>query len=312
LESKILLINLYRESLKKVYVSLPPNKCGDLLYTFSLQNNLAHKQVTIFSFTVCDYMYQFHHNLLKEIKYFIIRKRMSFKCFRCGFAENRKDSVLRHLQRKKECDTKFSSITRDECYRMIKNDDYKLLSFYLLKEMEKSKETHVNNGNGQVAIGDNVNMTNNSNNTYNIEIKINSFEKTDYSVLKDKIHTCIKDGVIDEVKLIKLLHFNKDAPQNHNVMIENKRDKTIKVFNGEKFEDSDYKGREGIWEFSKDTITKTGEQEYVGDGDDIFIALENTKDKRHDISKSCKVKGLNKMESLMYNGKEKIKETHKL
>jgi hypothetical protein len=118
--------------------------------------------------------------------------------------------------------------------------------------------------------------------------------------------------VIDEVKLIKLLHFNKDAPQNHNVMIENKRDKTIKVFNGEKFEDSDYKGREGIWEFSKDTITKTGEQEYVGDGDDIFIALENTKDKRHDISKSCKVKGLNKMESLMYNGKEKIKETHKL
>jgi hypothetical protein len=126
---------------------------------------------------------------------------------------------------------------------------------------------------------------------------VHSFEKTDYSVLKDKIHTCIKDGKVDEAKLIKLLHFNKDAPQNHNVMIENKRDKTIKVFNGEEFEDSGYSGKEGIWKFSEKTIGET--EKAIGEEID---EQEPTRDE--------KTYKINQIEKELYNNRKIVNETH--
>jgi hypothetical protein len=66
-----------------------------------------------------------------------------FKCPRCGFSENRKDSVLRHLQKKKECETKNSSTSRNDCITIVKNCDYKLFSELLLEEIQKLKQINV-------------------------------------------------------------------------------------------------------------------------------------------------------------------------
>jgi hypothetical protein len=121
--------------------------------------------------------------------------------------------------------------------------------------------------------GDHNTTNNNSNNTH-IHIHINSYEKTDYNVLKDKIHTCIKDGKVDESKLIKLLHFNKDAPQNHNLKIISKRDNRIQVFNGTDFEESCYQGKEGIWKLGQDTLKKT-EETQVLDEENLFNSIDD-------------------------------------
>jgi hypothetical protein len=234
---------------------------------------------------------------------------MVHKCLRCGYEDKQFFNVKRHINRKKLCDPVFSNTNREECLLFLKSDDKNYGVYILMKEIEKLKKntTVISNS------GDRCNLTNfngDNNNVNNINITINSYEKTDYSVLKDKIHTCIKNGAIDEAKLIKLLHFNKDAPQNHNIMIENKRDKTIKVFNGEKFEDSEHSGREGIWKFGKKVVDKTGEQEFVETDETLFDAIEQTKDINHIIHKDSKCDKLNKMESVLYNGKETVKNTH--
>jgi hypothetical protein len=66
-----------------------------------------------------------------------------FKCPRCGFSENQKSSVLRHLQKKKECETKNSSTSRNDCITIVKNGDYKLFSELLLEEIQKLKQINV-------------------------------------------------------------------------------------------------------------------------------------------------------------------------
>jgi hypothetical protein len=213
-----------------------------------------------------------------------------------------------HFNKKKICDPVFLDISIDECHEILESKNNDKEKDLLMEEIKKLKSLSSNFGKS-IVTGDNSPVTN-SNNT-NINITINSYEKTDYSVLKDKIHTCIKNGAIDEAKLIKLLHFNKDAPQNHNIMIENKRDKTIKVFNGEKFEDSEHSGREGIWKFGKKVVDKTGEQEFVETDETLFDAIEQTKDINHVIHKDSKCDKLNKIESVLYNGKETVKNTHK-
>lgn len=221
---------------------------------------------------------------------------MTFKCFRCGFCENRKDNLIRHLKRKKECEPLISSISREECIRILKTGEYKDGMEFLLLEMEKLKKSLNSLSNA----GDRcINSVGNNNTNNMINITINSYEKTDYTVLKDKIHTCIKDGKVDEAKLIKLLHFNKDHPENHNVMIENKREKNIKVYNGTEFEDSCYKGREGIWQFTKQTIENTEE------------TLEEVLDDDPDgITRNKKTQKLNEIEQQLYNGRKLVNSTH--
>ena len=95
-----------------------------------------------------------------------------------------------------------------------------------------------------------MSRSHNSNNfNTNIHIHVNSYYKTNYSILKDEIHTCIKNGKVDEAKLVKLLHFNKDHPKNHNIRVANKRENRTQLYNGDKFDESYYKRKEGIWKY---------------------------------------------------------------
>jgi hypothetical protein len=217
---------------------------------------------------------------------------MIYKCLRCGYSSDKKCDVKKHLERKKICNSNYTDATIQDCMKVLIKENCSYGFDILMKEIEKlKKNTNVMSNTGDKCI----NNTGDHNNF--ITINVHSFEKTDYSVLKDKIHTCIKDGKVDEAKLIKLLHFNKDAPQNHNVMIENKRDKTIKVFNGEEFEDSGYSGKEGIWKFSEKTIGET--EKAIGEEID---EQEPTRDE--------KTYKINQIEKELYNNRKIVNETH--
>jgi hypothetical protein len=68
---------------------------------------------------------------------------MLFKCMRCGFSDKRKSCVLRHLERKKECKSILSCVSREACIEIIKTNDYKLGVKLLLEDIEKLRQINV-------------------------------------------------------------------------------------------------------------------------------------------------------------------------
>jgi hypothetical protein len=229
-----------------------------------------------------------------------------FKCLRCGYYDNLKTNVKKHLQRKNICKPIICDVSTRDCLKYLSDNDKDVVINLYEQEILRLKKENEEIRNTQYSVKDSQQVmtgSNNSNNfNTNIHIHVNSFDKTDYTVIKDKIHTCIKDGKVDEAKLIKLLHFNKEHPENHNVKIENKRENRIKVFNGTDFEESDYTGKEGIFKFSQDTLNKTGNQEYIEEDDKTFTAIENTKDENSGLNRNEKSQKIGKLSKVIYNG----------
>ena len=232
-----------------------------------------------------------------------------FKCYRCNYNSIYKKDIKNHLNKKKTCNPDFMDITKEEAMEMLNEKNKEKINMFILKQLEnKNKEieklkTQLEDSNKIVNNTINGNHGNIDNSTnYNINIQINSYEKTDYSIIKDKIHSCIlKDGTINEVKLVKLLHFNKDHPENHNIKLENTKTNKILTYNGEKFISSKYVGKENLWNFAKDTFDKTSKEESVTENDKTFEAFETTKDKHHTIKRPEKLNKANELKSILEN-----------
>jgi hypothetical protein len=222
---------------------------------------------------------------------------MCYICKRCGYSHKKKDNMFKHFNRKNVCKPNICDISIEECIKVL--EDKKVLSEVdNLKEENKLLKLSLKTIQDQMSelikrVGNNNNNTNN-----NITINVNSFDKTDYTVLKDKIHTCIKDGKVDESKLIKMLHFNKDAPQNHNVKISSKRENRIQLYNGENFEESNYKGKKGVWTFGQDALKNTEKNGLVDDEELLSIEDPDT----NVIPLEEKRERTNKIETVLHNG----------
>ena len=105
------------------------------------------------------------------------------------------------------------------------------------------------------------NVTNNTNNNTNNIIVVNNYgkENTDYLTV-DKIKALL-DKPFDSVQeLIKMLHFNSDHPENHNVKITNKKEPYALVWN------------DPIWELRK---KKTVVKDIVDKG---YMMIDSTHD----------------------------------
>lgn len=66
--------------------------------------------------------------------------------------------------------------------------------------------------------------------------KVNAYKDTDYSYVPYFIDQYVDDNnklKIDE--LIRVLHFNPDHPENHNMYIADKENKTLMLYDGEEF-----------------------------------------------------------------------------
>lgn len=234
---------------------------------------------------------------------------MEYKCYRCGYSSMYKKDIKKHLNRKKICNPEIMNISTKECLEMMENEDKEMVRILMNMLKQKNDEiktltskmttTSISGITGNVLNGDHNDVNNSYNTTNNnIHIHINSYDKTDYTVLKDKLHTCIKDGKVDEAKLIELLHFNKDAPQNHNVKITNKRENRIRLYDGNEFKDSEYTGKEGIWEFSQDTLKKTKDHDIA---EDVFVEFNNTLCDNDNIQRKEKSKKVAKASKVIYS-----------
>jgi hypothetical protein len=207
--------------------------------------------------------------------------------------------------RKKICDSKIADISQEECLKVVESSDYEYGMQLLKKEIAKLKETiTINNGNNNTnIIGDHIKS--NIDNSVHIDIHINSYKDTNYDVLKDNVASCIKNGKVDEVELLKLLHFNEKFPENHNVKIDNKRANRIMAYNGDKFEEK-HSGSEGVFDFLEGSMKNIGKQDFVDD--EQFVAINNASVENEEPKQ--KTKKIHEISKILYNGKEMVNGTH--
>ena len=142
------------------------------------------------------------------------------------------------------CYSTFSSYAhkrRHELHRCKENVSVKDLKIRTLEKEKKKLEKQIIKMMDKVGTINNTTNNNTNNNTQNI-IVVNNYgkENTDYLTV-DKIKALL-DRPFDSVQeLIKMLHFNSEHPENHNVKITNKKEPYALVWN------------EPIWELRKKT-----------------------------------------------------------
>ena len=197
------------------------------------------------------------------------------ECKRCGYLTNRTSNLRKHLSNKLICEPIYSDVQRDELLEQISqssNDQCvtcdncgkpfktkKTLNVHLRKcghiipkpnqddkfdkvisLLEKLVEKDINS----VTL---VNQTFNkpyitNNNSININPQPNEFLREDYSYLTDEyILKCAHRLDNGLVEFIKAIRFNPEHPENMNIQLHVKRDKTLYVFRNDHWEICDAK-----------------------------------------------------------------------
>jgi len=159
----------------------------------------------------------------------------TLKCIYCQTSLKSRSSFNRHI---KTC--KLVPLTKSDIIDIEKT---------VIKKMNNNiplqKSKNIQN------INNTINST--TNNTQNIfyvdhriidekNINLNAFgkEQLDY-ISKDLLKNIISRPESGIIKLIEHVHFNDDQPENQNVIIKNKSDPYLEIFNGEKWEKYDKK-----------------------------------------------------------------------
>jgi hypothetical protein len=120
------------------------------------------------------------------------------------------------------CNVEFSTYAhkrRHELHRCKEND---ALNELKIKKLEKM----MNN----VGTINNTTNNNTNNNTNNI-IVVNNYGKENTYLTADKIRALLARPYESIQELIKMLHFNSEHPENHNVKITNKKEPYALVWN---------------------------------------------------------------------------------
>lgn len=157
-------------------------------------------------------------------------------CPRCGYKATKKSHLKDHYNRKTICNPIVADISIEEC---IKGMDIKrkYLCEYcnkkysrsdslnrhknkcvekrlqMLEEKNKELEKKLNNSN-------NITITNSDVNSHNKTIIINNYKDTNYSDVIDDIRHSLNNELIPKFdKLIRLIFFNEEYPENHNICI---------------------------------------------------------------------------------------------
>ena len=168
------------------------------------------------------------------------------------------------------CYSTFSSYAhkrRHELDRGKENVSVKDLKIRPLEKEKKKLEKQIIKMMDKVGTINNTTHNNTNNNTQNI-IVVNNYgkENTEYLTV-DKIKALL-DRPFDSVQeLIKMLHFNSDHPENHNVKITNKKEPYALVWN------------EPIWEVRK---KKSVVKDIVDKG---YLMIDTTHDNMDESNK---------------------------
>jgi len=162
--------------------------------------------------------------------------------------------------------TLFTNKRRHEIHRCKDNTNLMTKKIYDLEKEKKKLEKKIEKLLDKV--GTINNTTNNTNNNTQNIIVVNNYgkENTDYLTV-DKIKALL-DRPFDSVQeLIKMLHFNSEHPENHNVKITNKKEPYALVWN------------DPIWELRK---KKSVVKDIVDKG---YLMIDTTHDSMDESNK---------------------------
>jgi len=159
-----------------------------------------------------------------------------YQCPRCHYETTHKPSMRNHYGRKTVCKTAFSRKSVKDCLQDLETKRRKTY-----EELERENKSLI----------ECKTVVINNNNTYNIDnsknINVNSFKDTNYGVLNDRLKE-FKGSDIPLNRLLEEIFGNEKYPENHNVLICNKKRREIKKYDGSKFI-LDGRGDSGIQKF---------------------------------------------------------------
>jgi hypothetical protein len=244
--------------------------------------------MSIYGCSYCDYVTFYKCNIDKHIKTIkckdaniITKNNKKLKCDICNKIYSRGDSLLRHYR---NCGDKNIKLKETIC------------------DLEnRLKDSHV-------VINNNINIGNiNISNINNINIVVNSYDKTDLSKLNDKhFLNAIKRMIFCIPTIIKDIHFNPDIPENQNVYISNIKNRYVMVYNSET-KAWDARPREEM--INKLIDEKEYDiQEWLGEGEKYPKALEKfneylNKKENNDVQRKIR----EEVELVLYNNRNMIK-----
>lgn len=165
-----------------------------------------------------------------------INTNISFICDYCNKEYATRKTLLRHIKHyckvKKDYDVKKEAdVTKSENLSELK----KIISEEMAEQNNKINK-----------LLDNVNTTTNSNNTMNNSgnhnnshnqvnnIQLNVFGKEDLSMITENVKQELIKGPFKMMpKLMEMIYFNKDHPENHTLKLVNKKEKIMKIHDKE-------------------------------------------------------------------------------
>ena len=179
---------------------------------------------------------------------------MEYSCSVCEYTSDKKDNVMKHINRKRSCGPGVKEIVEVpveiKCNYCNKNFASSTSLKYHLKHTCKNRETILEDENKklkerikELEKRPTTSNTYNDNRTYTIVV--NNYENTSLKTLKDGDYAKIIEDAGEPYNIIprfiKEVHFNPKNPENHNIYLSNrtKNNKHLQVYRNDHWEIQD-------------------------------------------------------------------------
>ncbi len=167
-----------------------------------------------------------------------------YQCSVCGYVSLQKNTVFRHMNKKKSCgigDKKIIEITEtNKCEYCNKNfSTAQTLAYHIKKSCSKKMESEeiIKLKEENKKLKEEKSIIINDNRIFNITLV--NYEKTKLDKIPDNVITdIIKDADTYQLipRFIQAVHFNPNIPENINIYISNRNNKYIQVYNNNRWE----------------------------------------------------------------------------
>lgn len=197
------------------------------------------------------------------------------------------DIIIKELESVKNENRELVKMVKNEnreLVKMVKNIENKVNNADIIKNKIENVNNNVNNiVNNKNVIDNSITNNNNiiDNSVNNNVIVLAKFGNEDMSKLSSaEIYQVLKEGAYATNKLVELLHFNENLPENHNILFKNINTRYGETFNGDKWM-TDYKTSiiNTLFDSKKLTnVTKKAIELVINPKDDSEILIYNNRD----------------------------------
>lgn len=187
----------------------------------------------------CDKRFKSISHLKRHLNRKTTCEKQILICTRCNKQFLQKSKYYRHIERTTACDKIYmENLQNDEMERVFKSVSLQMVDVIKeeVSELKEELKAELNKKS--------QNITNNTmNNTMNINVimpRAFGDENYDY-ITKNQLTNLCKSGIVGVTKLLSLVYFNKDHPENHSLYFPNNRSNKIYASDGQKFCSHDVK-----------------------------------------------------------------------